>query len=459
LPLTSVRRVVVLDGSADSAAEVSELLTAGGYAVAATADTRTALTWVRDEQAELLMVDMQLQVLEAVPRWERRKGDPQPNRTPTPDTEGYALLRPLGADPSAARYVAVVLGSREEALRDGAPRFALVGYVAKPVAGSDLLSRLESLLRSARLASRGNGSRLSGPTLTAAMANPNTSDDDVLSLEGDPLSGWGDSGEPFASLPNPLKKALLLDADTGYRAFLQDMLESHGFTVHEASERGVALRLALEKRPWLILTDTMMPGGDGFEFCRAVRGQSLLSHTPLVFVSAWDGYGERYQALKLGADDFLSKRAPVRELLIRLQLTLQRYAELHSRNHRGAGLEGSVDVVGTVGVLQMCHLGQLTGVLTATCGTRSTRVRFLRGEIVGADSGRLQDAEAIYDFVTWTAGRFAFSPEAVPERLPLGQSFDRLLLESCRLLDESRALLEPQAAVRRAARRSPTLSP
>jgi len=75
-----------------------------------------------------------------------------------------------------------------------------------------------------------------------------------------------------------------------------------------AAEGGEGLRLALEHRPWLILTDVRMPGVDGVELCRRVRAHSLIRHTPVVFLSGWDDYKERYRGLEAGGDDFLSKR-------------------------------------------------------------------------------------------------------------------------------------------------------
>jgi CheY-like chemotaxis protein len=227
-----------------------------------------------------------------------------------------------------------------------------------------------------------------------------------------------------------------MDVDAGYRGYVRDLMESQGFTVFEASHPDEALRLALEKRPWLILTDVNMPNAEGFEFCRSVRGHSLISHTPLIFLSSWDGYRERYHALKLGADDYVSKSATSRELLVRIQLILKRYSDLGTRTRRGAGMEGQIELVGAPGALQMCHLGLLTGVFTVRRGTRLLEIGFRNGEIISAESGRIRGAEAVYDFLSWTSGHFEFIPRDPGEGEPLG-TFEKLLLEGCRLMDEA----------------------
>jgi DNA-binding response OmpR family regulator len=431
--------VIVLDRDAAAAFKLVQILSAEGFMTPHATDPMTALAWVREEAADLLLVDVSLQVLDVVPQWERRRGDPRPTQLPSPVTTGYAVLSPLSSDPGAARYTTVVLaGSRDLPARENAPRFALLGYVPKPVTASVLFPKLQSLVRSVRL-----GARLRPPvSVPRSEAGHN---DEVLALDADPLSDWG-SEEPFSSLPRPLRKALLLDNDTGHLAFIQDLLEGYGFIVHESSDREEALAIALSKRPWIIITDALLPAGDGFEFCRAVRGHSLLARTPIFFVSAWDGLQERYRALRLGADDYISKRAPTRELLIRLQLLLKRYSDLGGPGRVGASLAGGIDVVGAPGLLQMCHLSRLTGILTARDEGRVATVNFRHGEIIGATSRRLSGGEAVYDLISWSTGHFEFQAQDPGVGPPLEDNFDKLLLEGCRLLDE--AQVRPKRSLR-----------
>lgn len=240
----------------------------------------------------------------------------------------------------------------------------------------------------------------------------------------------------FESLPELLRTALVVDDNRVFRIFLRDLLLRFGFTVWEASGGEEGLRLALEERPWLILTDVAMPGMDGVEFCRRIRGHSLLSHTPLIFLSGWDEYKERYRGLEAGGDEFLSKDTSIRELLIRVQLVLKRYeAGLRGSS---AGMEGRLELVGAPGILQMCHIGRLSGVLAAQSGARRIEVRFREGEIVGAAGADRQGEEAVFELLGWTRGRYVFTPSEPGSDVPLGVSFEQLLLEGCRRLDENR---------------------
>ncbi len=57
----------------------------------------------------------------------------------------------------------------------------------------------------------------------------------------------------------------------------------------------------------LVLLDVMMPGMDGFEVCRHLKGNPVTAHIPVVMVTALDQPSDRLKGLDAGADDFLTK--------------------------------------------------------------------------------------------------------------------------------------------------------
>jgi hypothetical protein len=99
---------------------------------------------------------------------------------------------------------------------------------------------------------------------------------------------------------------------------------------------------------------------------------------------------------------------------------------------------GGIDVVGAPGLLQMCHLTRLTGVLTVVDGPRRVEMGFREGEIVSAQSADATGTEAVYAFLSWETGSFEFNPVDPGPGTGLGQGFDQLILEGCRRLDEAR---------------------
>ena len=132
----------------------------------------------------------------------------------------------------------------------------------------------------------------------------------------------------FNTVPQMLRTVLIADEDAAFRKYLAMPLAAQGFTIYEAADGAAAWQIAVQNRPWMILADISMPELDGFEFCRRVRSHPMLSRLPLLFISGSDKYKDRYRALQIGADDFLSKNMPVRELLMRIQLLMTRYSDL-----------------------------------------------------------------------------------------------------------------------------------
>jgi DNA-binding response OmpR family regulator len=405
------RTIVVLDDDPGCRAQVEEILGLEGYRVTSTSDPRAALRIARDESADLVLAEIGMGAIDVVPRWERRRSDPDPIAAVPPISHGYALLRALQVDSSAARYPAVFLRERVmPADRAPAYRFGVAGYVPKPIDRHLLLARIEPLLDTALPA---------------------------VSSSADPPAALAELQAPgFEALPRGLRTALVVDPDDAQRQRLHGLLQSHGFMVYEAASGGDGVRLSLARRPWMIVTEVNLPELDGFELCRRVRSHALTRHTPLMFHSSLDDYRERYLGLKLGADDYLSKGVSARELLIRIQLVLKRYADVGTRTRHGAGLEGELKLIGATGLLQMCHLSRFSGTATVRRSARKAQFRFRDGEILSAESGKLVGAGAVFDVLAWTDGRFEFVPGDPGEGEPLAEAFDYLLLEGCRRLDE-----------------------
>lgn len=444
-PEARPRTLLVLDADPRGRAGLDSALNAAGYRVVSTPDADAALQSIRKDPPDFVLVDLAMGAMDAVPRWQRRRSDPEPTAS-VPVSDGHAVLRALEMGPSLPLHMVVFLRTRLAA--DGpTQRFGVVDYIAKPLDPQVLRERIEHLYDQLE-------PHLPAPATEPgrAAASPRPPSPPVPALaEAEALPGtvpWGEAERRLAAsqvvpgltaLPQGLRTVLLADGDAASRQALAELLTPHGFTIHEAVDGEEALRIALARRPWMILTEVNLPGIDGFEFCRRVRGHSLLRYTPLIFVSSWDDYAERELGLRLGADEYFSKQTPVRELLIRLQLIFMRYLRIGTRTHHGSGMAGTIELIGAIGMLQICHLGRLTGVCTVRGGSDAAQIRFREGEIVFARCDRSENAAAaaIYEFLSWDRGQFDFVPGPPGDEPPLKESFDFLLLEGCRRLDDS----------------------
>ena len=78
----------------------------------------------------------------------------------------------------------------------------------------------------------------------------------------------------------------------------------------------------LERHPVrLVILDIGLPGMDGFEVCRAIRGRSQV---PILMLTARDEEPDRVVGLEVGADDYLTKPFSPRELAARIKAILRR---------------------------------------------------------------------------------------------------------------------------------------
>lgn len=423
-------KFLLVEDDDETRALVESILGFEGHTVVSTANPAAALELARAESPDLVLCDITMPVM-----------------------DGYGVLKALQSDPSTANVPVVFLsGHKDFSERVRAFRFGVIDYISKPFTRETLVRKIARILEGR---SRRPGAFVPD-TAEAPAATPSAPpvapapfrESPELTSEGEPidppnLPGTGARLPTFDSFPEAFRNVLVVDDNSFFRRFLRDLLSGQGFTVHEAADGDEGLRVALDRRPWLILTDVRMPGTDGFEFCRNVRTHSLIRQTPLLFLSGWDEYKQRYHGLKLGADDFLSKETSVRELLIRIQLVMKRYAGLDEP--KGAGIEGEIEMLGVPGALQVCHLSRLTGVLTAQDVARVATVRFRDGEVVGAECDGLEGEYGVFAFLAWERGVFRFrSGDPGPGEV-VGGKFDALLLDGCRRLDEANREQNPAA--------------
>jgi len=102
-------------------------------------------------------------------------------------------------------------------------------------------------------------------------------------------------------------------------------LERADFEVLIAMTGDQGLAMAREKRPDLIVLDLMLPGMNGHEVCRALKGDPNTELIPILMLTAKGEQKDRVKGLELGADDYVAKPFSPRELVLRVQALLKRH--------------------------------------------------------------------------------------------------------------------------------------
>ncbi len=117
---------------------------------------------------------------------------------------------------------------------------------------------------------------------------------------------------------NPIRRVLVVDDSRLQRQILSGSLKKLGYeiTVADCAER--ALELCAEQLPDLVLSDWMMPGMSGLDFCRAFRRLSADEYRYFILLTSKSEIAEITAGLDAGADDFLTKPVNPSELRARI---------------------------------------------------------------------------------------------------------------------------------------------
>src|SRR5947209_8033515 len=116
---------------------------------------------------------------------------------------------------------------------------------------------------------------------------------------------------------------LVVDDEPIVRDVVTRYLRRDGFTTLETGNGDDARRLIELNEPSLVVLDVMLPGTDGLELCRWIRGRSDL---PVILLTARGDEADRIVGLELGADDYVTKPFSPRELAARVRTVLRRSA-------------------------------------------------------------------------------------------------------------------------------------
>jgi len=136
----------------------------------------------------------------------------------------------------------------------------------------------------------------------------------------------GDTGsdETTRSAPADSRgRILIADDNADMRDYVARLLRARGWHIQSVPDGQTALETARRETPDLVLADVMMPGLDGFALLRELRADPATADIPCILLSARAGDEARVEGLAAGANDYLVKPFSARELVARVNGTLQ----------------------------------------------------------------------------------------------------------------------------------------
>jgi DNA-binding response OmpR family regulator len=131
---------------------------------------------------------------------------------------------------------------------------------------------------------------------------------------------------------------LLVEDNEELRQFIKESLEPY-YSVTEAADGREGLALARDISPDLIISDVIMPGMNGIEFCKAIKQDIDTSHIPFLMLTARTTLASQVHGLDSGADYYFAKPLNMELLLLTIRNRFEQSARLKERYIRGSHIE------------------------------------------------------------------------------------------------------------------------
>lgn len=121
-----------------------------------------------------------------------------------------------------------------------------------------------------------------------------------------------------------MKNILVIDDEADIVELISYNLKREGFAVDAAYNGEDALKKIKKNKYDLIILDLMLPGIQGLELCKIIRGIPGTSNLPIIMLTAKGAELDKVLGLEMGADDYITKPFSIRELVARTKAILRR---------------------------------------------------------------------------------------------------------------------------------------
>lgn len=236
---------------------------------------------------------------------------------------------------------------------------------------------------------------------------------------------------------------LIVDGDARNRRVLEVSLRKAGFSITPAASAKEALEFLEHAEPDLIISDTRLGEGDGFDFCTKVKANERWGTIPFIFLTSAKSIEDKVRGLELGVDDYLTKPIYIKEVTTRVAMLLQRkQRERLERKDTRTKFSGQLADMAVVDLLQTLEISRKSGTMKLSTDLGEAHLWFRDGAVVDAEMGRLQAEPAVYRLLGISDGLFEVEFKAVNRSQAISASTQGLLMEGLRRVDEWGRLLE-----------------
>ena len=252
-------------------------------------------------------------------------------------------------------------------------------------------------------------------------------------------AAWTEPGDEAAPELHA-QRILLCEDNADMQGYLSRLLAER-FDVVRARNGAEALEALERQLPDLVLSDVTMPLVDGLELARRMRADARTRNVPILLISARAGEEAKSEALKSGADDYVTKPFYGRELLGRITALLE-LAELRRRaaaeeQRHAALLQATVDLV-PISILYLDPDRTFRFANTIYADLHG----LTPGQMVGRHVSEIMSADKYRELLPYMDKAFAGESFSVRRTLPYGRLGMREVLTSFRPVSDERGAVE-----------------
>jgi CheY-like chemotaxis protein len=208
---------------------------------------------------------------------------------------------------------------------------------------------------------------------------------------------------------------LLVDDDVTLRELLADALEREGYTIRKAGNGEEGVKAALNDTPDLIISDIVMPEMNGWEFCQTLRTLPSTKAVPFLFLSSLEQAPEKLLALRLGADDYLTKPFHLDVILAKVHQLIGRV------DQREKVLQGAEEQIGgdrleniLIDTVEFLRATRRTGVISVNSGPFKGLIYMEGGGLKHAILGKKRGEEALLAMLRLPDSQVIFKEGSYP---------------------------------------------
>lgn len=208
------------------------------------------------------------------------------------------------------------------------------------------------------------------------------------------------------------KIIFIVDDEDSILLSLQRILELSGeYEIITSKDGNEALKKIKRTIPDLIISDIMMPGMDGLDFCRKIRKNEITRNVPFIFLTA--KREKMIDGFKAGGDDFIIKPFTFDEVIVKIEAIFRRVEQTQEQANQ---IKGQIKEFGLDQILKICSKKSITGTVILQQKGTVGEIEIERGEISKVSLNDMSENDALDEIRSWTAGIFIIRPIGIKLR-------------------------------------------